>query len=127
LDLPGFSHWTAKQEQWAVQPPRDILESIFTLRIHLDDTDEHNGALKIIPGSHLKGVCRAEDIDWRTEQEEICKVKKGGIMIMRPLLLHASNRTTNNNKRRVLHIEFCNQALPGGLDWSEIIDTKSFT
>ena len=58
IDLGGFGPWTVKQDQYAVQPPLQILENNFTIRIHLDDTDENNGALKVIPGSHLKGVCR---------------------------------------------------------------------
>lgn len=119
VDLPGFGPWTIKQDQFAVTPPLELLENIFTIRIHLDDTDENNGALKVIPGSHRKGVCRPETIDWENEEQEICRVKKGGIMIMRPLLLHASSRTTNGNRRRVLHIEFSNRPLPDGLSWAE--------
>jgi hypothetical protein len=38
---------------------------------------------------------------------------------MRPLLLHVSNRTTNNKKRRVVHIEFSKTELAQGLDWGE--------
>lgn len=53
--------------------------------------------------------------------ETICPVKSGGIMIMRPLLLHSSNRTTNSQKRRVIHIEFGNRILPGGLSWAEAL------
>ena len=119
MELKGFGPWTVKQNQFAVQPPLDILENNFTIRVHLDDTDENNGALKVVPKSHLKGIYRPENIDWKTETEVFCKVKKGGIMIMRPLLLHASNRTTNNNKRRVIHIEFSNRALPDMLQWAE--------
>ncbi len=48
LDLPGYGPWTIKQDQYAVQPPLEILENIFTIRIHLDDTDEKNGALRVI-------------------------------------------------------------------------------
>lgn len=117
--IEGFGPWTVKQNQFAVQPPLDILESNFTIRIHLDDTDEKNGALRVIPKSHVKGVYRPESIDWATETETVCNVRKGGIMIMKPLLLHASNRTTNNNKRRVIHLEFSNRSLPGALQWSE--------
>ncbi|MGH2563181.1 MAG: phytanoyl-CoA dioxygenase family protein, partial [Ginsengibacter sp.] len=84
-----------------------------------DDTDENNGALKVIPRSHLKGVYRPETIDWTKETETFCNVRKGGVMIMKPLLLHASNRTTNNNKRRVIHIEFSNRSLVDTLQWSE--------
>ena len=118
-DVEGFGPWTTKQNQFAVQPPLDILESNFSIRIHLDDTDENNGALKVVPKSHLRGVYRPETIDWTKERETVCKVKKGGIMIMKPLLLHASNRTTNNNKRRVIHLEFSNRSLPDILKWSE--------
>jgi ectoine hydroxylase-related dioxygenase (phytanoyl-CoA dioxygenase family) len=85
-----------------------ILENNFTIRIHLDDTDENNGALRVIPGSHLKGIYRPETIDWAIETEATCNVQKGGIMIMRPLLLHASSRTVNEQKRRVVHVEFSN-------------------
>lgn len=119
LDLNGFGPWTTKQNQFAVQPPIDYLKNIFTIRIHLDDTDENNGALKVVPNSHSKEIYRPETIDWNVETEEICSVNKGGIMIMKPLILHGSNRTTNNQKRRVIHIEFSNMELPEEINWSE--------
>jgi ectoine hydroxylase-related dioxygenase (phytanoyl-CoA dioxygenase family) len=119
IDIEGFGPWTEKQNQFSVQPPLDILKNNFTVRIHLDDTDENNGALRVIPKSHLKGIYRSETIDWTKETEIVCNVPKGGIMIMKPLLLHASGRTTNNKKRRVVHIEFSNQQLPEPLQWSE--------
>ncbi len=119
MNLENFGPWTVKQNQFAVQPPIDILENIFTIRIHLDDTDEHNGALQVIPKSHVKKIYRPETIDWATETATTCNVKKGGIMMMKPLILHSSSKTTNNKKRRVIHIEFSNQTLPNGLNWSE--------
>lgn len=122
IDLENFGPWTTKQNQFAVQPPLDILENIFTIRIHLDETDENNGALKVVPKSHAKGIYRPETIDWNVETENICNVEKGGIMIMKPLLLHGSNRTTNGKKRRVIHIEFSNKELPEVLNWSERIN-----
>jgi len=120
IELEGFGPWSVKQTQYAVQPPLKILQENFTLRIHLDDTNEQNGALKVIPQSHSKGIYRPETIDWTKENENICRVKKGGTMFMKPLLLHSSGRTTNNNKRRVIHIEFSNALLPEGLRWSEL-------
>ncbi|PTT71280.1 phytanoyl-CoA dioxygenase family protein [Chryseobacterium sp. HMWF001] len=119
LELENFGPWTTKQNQFAVQPPLNILENIFTIRIHLDDTDENNGALKVIPKSHAKRIYRPETIDWNLETETICNVEKGGVMIMKPLLLHGSNRTTNGKKRRVIHIEFSDMELPAELNWSE--------
>jgi ectoine hydroxylase-related dioxygenase (phytanoyl-CoA dioxygenase family) len=124
--VEGFDQWTVKNDQFAVQPPVTLLENIFTIRIHLDDTDENNGALKIVPGSHHKGIYRPETIDWSKEKEVVCTVPPGGIIIMQPLLLHASNRTVNNNKRRVIHLEFSNQLLPGGLQWAEYLPLNDF-
>jgi ectoine hydroxylase-related dioxygenase (phytanoyl-CoA dioxygenase family) len=119
LELEGFGAWTVKQNQFAVQPPIDILENIYTIRIHLDDTDENNGALKVIPKSHLKKIYKTETSNLSTETEVTCNVNRGGIMLMKPLLLHSSSRTTNNKKRRVIHIEFSDKELPNGLKWSE--------
>ena len=119
LVLENFGPWTVKQNQYAVVPPIAILENIYTIRIHLDDTDENNGALKVIPKSHLRGINRVENIDWSKESDITCKVKKGGVMIMKPLLFHSSSKTTNNNKRRVIHIEFSDIQLPSQLKWAE--------
>ncbi|AFM02582.1 Phytanoyl-CoA dioxygenase (PhyH) [Bernardetia litoralis DSM 6794] len=49
IELKGFNYWTVKQNQFAVQPPLQILENIVTIRIHLDETNENNGALRVIP------------------------------------------------------------------------------
>ena len=117
VEIENFENWTIKQNQFAVQPPKEILENNFTIRIHLDNTTKDNGALKVINDSHSKGIVRVENL--QTENETICEVEKGGIMIMKPLLFHASNKATNNQRRRVIHIEFSNQILPDGLEWSE--------
>jgi len=122
IEIENFENWTIKQNQFAVQPPKEILENNFTIRIHLDNTTKDNGALKVISESHSKGIFRVENL--QTENETICEVEKGGIMIMKPLLFHASNKTTNNERRRVIHIEFSNQILPDGLEWSEKIVTE---
>lgn len=119
IQLEHFGPWTVKQNQYAVQPPVALLERNFTIRIHLDDTDAGNGALKVIEASHLKKIYRPETIDYDAEQETGCPVAKGGIMIMKPLLLHSSGRSTSGRRRRVIHIEFSDQVLPAGLTWAE--------
>jgi ectoine hydroxylase-related dioxygenase (phytanoyl-CoA dioxygenase family) len=120
VEIPEFVNWTLKQDQFAVQPPKEILDDNFTVRIHLDKTTSENGALKVIAKSHLEGIQRIETLD---KNDEInCEVGKGGIMIMKPLLFHASNKTTNNARRRVIHIEFSRQELPEELQWSERLD-----
>ncbi len=117
LDLEDFKNWTVKNNQFAVQPPVSILEKNFTIRIHLDSTTAQNGALKVINQSHKNGVVRVEHLD--LQNETICELEKGGVMLMKPLLFHASNKTTNNQRRRVIHLELSNQELPRPLEWSE--------
>ncbi len=122
IDIDKYGPWTRKQDQFAVQPPIEILENITTVRIHLDDTDKHNGALRVIQHSHLKKIYRPEFINWENEIETTCSVKQGGVMLMKPLTLHSSSRTTNNKKRRVIHIEFSNIELPAAISWAERMD-----
>jgi ectoine hydroxylase-related dioxygenase (phytanoyl-CoA dioxygenase family) len=119
IEIENYENWTTKQNQFAVQPPKEILEQNFTIRIHIDKTTKENGALKVLNKSHKKGIVRTENIEIENQIETICEVEKGGIMIMKPLLFHASNKTTNNQRRRVIHIEFSNQKLPNELEWSE--------
>lgn len=121
-DVKDFKNWTFKKGQYGVQPPLHVLQNTVTVRIHLDDTDENNGALKVIPSSHSNGVVRNDTANYITDNEQVCKVKKGGVMLMKPLTLHASGRSTNTKKRRVIHLEFNNQNLPGSLEWLERLD-----
>ena len=118
-DLPGFGPWTNKADWVAVQPPVAVLENTCTIRLHLDDCDATNGALKVVPGSHLRGVVPAETIADFTAAATVCAVPAGGAMLMKPLLLHASNRSTSNRPRRVIHLEFSAAELPPGLAWRE--------
>ena len=124
LDMPGYGPWTVKQAQFAVQPPVHIMQNITTFRIHLDDTDEANGALRILRGSHAHGIVRPETIDRAAWPEINCNVKQGGVMVMKPLLLHSSGKTTNKRSRRVIHIEFSSHELADGLTWSEYMQVE---
>ena len=124
-DLENYVNWTFKRGQYGVQPPVHILQNTITARIHLDDTGEMNGALKVIPKSHLKGIYRPEEIDWSREIAQLCEVEKGGVMLMKPLTFHASGKTGNKMPRRVLHLEFCNQELAEPLKWVERVGVLS--
>jgi ectoine hydroxylase-related dioxygenase (phytanoyl-CoA dioxygenase family) len=117
INTDGYEKWTQKDGVWGVIPPRKVLENTFTVRIHIDDTDHTNGALRVIPSSHQNGILTSDQLD--THSEIICPVNAGGVMLMKPLLFHASSRSTSNRPRRVIHLEFSNQELPGTLDWAE--------
>lgn len=114
----GYTGWTQKDDAYSVIPPDDVLHKTIIVRIHLDDTNEQNGSLKIIPGSHKK-VHSSKDIELMTGAPVNCKVNKGGIHIMKPLLLHTSSKSINQKKRRVIHLEFNSLELDNGLEWAE--------
>lgn len=122
--IDGFSAWTVKHNQFAVQPPVSVLQAITTVRIHLDATDEQNGALFVIPQSHQAGIIRSEAIHQNRETEVRCAVRKGGVMLMKPLTLHRSGRTTNGARRRVIHIELTHIELPENLHWAEHLELE---
>ncbi len=126
-DLEDYSNWTLKKGQYGVQPPIEVLQDTTTIRIHLDKTSKDNGALKLIPKSHRKGIIRHNSKYWNTENEYICEVEKGGVMLMKPLTLHASNRTKNGKRRRVIHLEFNKHKLAEPLNWSERFNLRSNT
>jgi len=120
-DTPGFGPWTTKHKAYHVQPPRALLESMYTIRIHLDDCNHTNGALRIIPGSHQSGILTPRQVAEMDKTGVSCHVKQGGVMVMKPLLLHSSAKSISPHHRRVIHLEFSNQSLPAGLAWQEAI------
>lgn len=118
IETPGYTAWSIKAETFHVHPPREILESMVTVRLHLDDCDARNGALKVLPGTHRLGKLGADDISKRTSGGPVvCELSKGDVLLMRPLLLHASAPAENPKHRRVLHMEYATQELPNGLKW----------
>ena len=107
VDVDGYGPWSVKDEVPHVQPPLSLLESMITARVHLDDADESNGALRVVPDSHLAGVIASDEVSKFTEkQERSCNCRTGDVLLMSPLLLHSSRRARDVRHRRVLHFEF---------------------
>ena len=121
FDVPGFGPWTIKKGTPHVQPPVAILEEMLAIRIHLDDCDELNGPLKVLPRTHALGRLESTQIETLSQQIEpvACCCAAGGAILMRPLLVHASNRATRPAHRRVLHIEYAGFELPKPLEWND--------
>ncbi|MFB9865625.1 WYL domain-containing protein [Rufibacter immobilis] len=120
VETEGFRGWTNKSGLVGVIPPLEYLQKAFTVRIHLDDTDEKNGALRVIPKTHF-GILSNEEIALIRDgsQSKCCKVLRGGVHLMKPLTLHASSKTENDKHRRVIHLEFNCLDLPNEMEWLE--------
>src|SRR6185503_10807226 len=85
--------WSEKEGQLYTQPPVDLLEELVGVRLHLDDCGEDQGPLRVIPSSHSSGRLTVAAIRARvqTGKEHLCSLQKGGVLVLKPLLLHASS------------------------------------
>lgn len=114
-ELEGFGPWSVKAGVLHVQPPVGILEQMVAVRLHLDECGWDNGPVRVMPGSHRHG--RGSALPGDPDASVLCTVPRGGVLMMRPLLWHASSPAESPAHRRVIHIEFCGGELPGGLRW----------
>ena len=120
IEHPALGGWSNKGGTWFVQPPAEVLESLVALRLHVDDCGVDDGPLHVVAGSHRQGrIDEARAIALRNECGTVtCPVARGGGMLMRPLLLHASSKAIGASRRRVLHFLFGPPRRPFGLAWA---------
>lgn len=120
IPAPGFCPWSEKSGIPHVQAPPFVLERMVILRLHLDDCFEDSGPLQVLPGSHRHGKLSFEQIQDHLSRTDpiLCRVPAGGVLMMRPLLLHASSVAKVPSHRRVIHLEYAAAPLPGGLEWA---------
>lgn len=121
VDVPGYGPWSVKAGVVHTQPAVSILENMIAVRIHLDDCGPTNGQLRVIPGSHLIGKLTTTQVRelGASSGSETFIVYAGGVLLMRPLLLHASSPSLEASHRRVIHIEYASCKLADGLEWRE--------
>lgn len=107
-DTPGWGPWSVKEGVVYAHAPASALSRVLALRIHLDDSTADNGPLRVLPGTHTQGVLSDDGIEGLVSQitPVDCLVAKGGVLAMRPLLVHASSKSRLEAPRRVLHIEY---------------------
>lgn len=126
IDIADYGPWSTKDGSTHVQPPVSILEQMLTIRIHLDHTPATNGALRVIPKSHLLGKIPSSEVKKHTcgstssSQAHTCACEAGDILLMSPLILHASSRSEKPKRRRIIHFEYApSNALHNELSWFE--------
>jgi ectoine hydroxylase-related dioxygenase (phytanoyl-CoA dioxygenase family) len=104
----AWGPWSVKDGVTYANAPASALSTVLALRLHLDDSTHENGPLRVLPGTHTMGILGDETIhDMITRTTAIdCLVSRGGILVMRPLIVHASSKSLDETRRRVLHIEY---------------------
>ena len=118
--IDGWGPWTIKDGVHHVQPNNAVLDNMITLRVHLDDANERNGCLKVIPNTHRLGILKQIEIDEIVQgtTAHICEAECGDLLVMKPLLLHSSSKGCSPKRRRILHVEYSGSTLPHGLEWA---------
>jgi len=108
VDLPGWGPWSVKDGVDYAHAPANALEQVLALRLSLDDSNPENGPLRVLPKTHTLGVRSDDDIHALSTQVQSvdCVTPRGGVVAMRPLLVHASSKSQVELPRRVLHIEY---------------------
>jgi phytanoyl-CoA dioxygenase PhyH len=88
--------------------PVDALSQVLALRVHLDDSRAEPGPLRVLPATHKLGIL--SDDAMRLLAAQVAPVDglvpRGGVLAMKPLLVHASSKSPVAVPRRVLHIEY---------------------
>jgi len=123
VDANVLRGWSEKEGELFVQPPVALLEKLVALRVHLDPCSTHDGPLQVVPGSHACGaIAAAQAAAVRRAQGTVaCTCDRGDVLVMRPLLLHASSKASGSSMRRVLHFLFGPCELPYGLRWQHAV------
>lgn len=108
VETAGWGSWSVKEGVIYAHAPADALEKVVALRLHLDDSTTANGPLRIVPETHRKGVLNDSEVEVIVAQQSgvICLIKKGGVIAMKPLSIHASSKSKSEIPRRVLHVEY---------------------
>jgi ectoine hydroxylase-related dioxygenase (phytanoyl-CoA dioxygenase family) len=111
--------WSEKESSLFVQPPAEVLAQLVAVRVHLDRCGEEDGPLQFVPATHLLGrIPSAQASDLKSAGPLVtCTLEPGGVLMMRPLALHASSKATGTSRRGVLHFVFGPAELPYGLCW----------
>lgn len=120
VDIEVYGPWSRKHDVDHVQPPVEVLQNMATLRIHLDPTPASNGALRVIPSSNTVGKIAQDEVaaSVLAGEEVVCECDPGDVLLMRPLLLHASSRAEKPSRRRVFHFEYAlKECLDPRLKW----------
>jgi len=108
IETPGWGPWSVKEGIHYAHAPTSVLSQILALRVSFDDSTAENGPLRVLPGTQTLGVLTDDRVSEVASQRVPvdCIAPKGGLVIMKPLLIHASSKSHSGTARRVLHIEY---------------------
>ena len=116
FDAPGWGPWSVKAGIAYAHAPAWALDRIVALRLHLDDSGPDNGPLRVLEGSQARGVLSYPEVVEVAQTGRATEIHawRGDVVVMRPLLIHASSKAASDRPRRVLHLEYAERLDLGG-------------
>ncbi len=107
--------WHQDHSYWYAFTPEHARE-IGTVILFLDDATADNGAIRVLPGSHLRGPAprhRDEPTGYLADpsqidasQERVVEAPAGSLLFFPSLLLHRSSPNTSGRQRRAILLSF---------------------
>ena len=116
LPIEGTGPWEGaglKEGLQSAKPPREFMDRCVAVRVHLDGAPIED--LSVVPGSHL------DSEKHRRAHAQPVAVVRGGALIMRPTLAHASSKLHDVQYRRVLHYVYAPKEIPSGYRWRDAV------
>ena len=110
----GEVYWHQDNAYWQCDPP-----NLVSIWLALDDADEENGCMNVIPGSYLEGLAahgRAESekgklpallqVDADVDRAVAVPVKAGCVMVHHCMTLHQTDPNRSSRDRRAMAIHY---------------------
>lgn len=113
----GFNHWHQDSPYWPILTPMDMV----TAWVALDDVDESNGCMSMVPGSHHWGdaidflhsdAVRADffrlppSYQGHPVEARLCPVGKGEIHFHHSMTWHGSHNNASVRPRRAIALHY---------------------
>ena len=116
LDMREPKRDTGQQDlhmDWIPKRESDDTENI-VIMIFLDDSDENNGHLRVVPKTHKMKGWIEENIDDKTKHKDeiFLDVKKSSVVFMDANLWHSGTTNKTGQRRRVLFMDVRRRDIP---------------
>jgi len=117
-NVPGWGPWSVKEGVVYAHARLRALKDSCSAR-SFGRFNATQWPLRVLPGTHTLGVLSDDEIHNLANciAPFDCVVRRGGILAMRPLIVHSSSKSRVDAARRVLHLEYtASEFLAEGLE-----------
>ena len=110
---PGWGPWLVKAGIVHAHAPASALDRVLSLRLPLRSVSHQRAQWRVLPGTHLLGVLDDSELSRlvRERPAVACAIPEGGVLALKPLLVHAADEQASPVSSPVLVIDYATPAL----------------